>query len=1020
MQSRTHRSKRSNGRPSAIARAVESLESRQLLAASAVGNVFDVARTPVFTPSTDSLRDAKSGPLAKGGGALVQIADEYRKYIKSGGKASQFASQFDDTYVMNGNMLGVTLRTRGSFDGLVRTVRNAGGYLIARSRAFGVVDAFVPIGQIRGIASQDAIAHVRPLAKPVTGVGAATNEAVTALNTANLSAALGLDGTGVKIGVISDSANQRGSVTNAQQSGDLPQNVELVADGTSTFSNSDEGAAMLELIHDIAPGAELAFHSCGDSLTTFSGAITALAEAGCDVIIDDLSYVTNPAYQSGIAGEALSAFVKAGGVYFTNQSNFGTASFETFADWTTGGDGVQRHDFDTRSGRTDTRISVTFETDTNLVLNWDNPYNGVTGDVTADLDIYFYQDNQLVGASTDNNIATGIPQEFLSVPAGTYDIEIAVGGLAAGATLPTTIRFSSFGSPAFDGRALEYKPTIGTSLAFGHGAAADSVGVGAVDEDDTVANGAISAVSQEFSSSGPGRLMFKENGQRRKSPLTTQNPLIAGVDGTVTTVPGFENFEGTSAASPNIAAIATLLLQAKPDATAADIRAALVAGARDNPVNGQARDSYDPQAGYGLVDAVRAAAFLLGDNAPVYATIDRPEQNPKSNGINAVTVRFSAPVSGVDRSDFDLFLDDPAGADRVTSKVGVEQIDSQTYRLTGLRARTQELGTYFVAVNGAGITDGNGDPVAGFRTSFRNELRPPTNLRAEAFDDGSIRLSWDDINPAETSWRIIRSTDPSFIDGTRQTFTAAANATSYLDTSARASTTYYYRVQAVRDGQLGNIAYTSANSLSAGERIVDVGSSSVENGTSGVGLRFFDDERAYGGSAIGTSVQLLETGAKPSAAFVDSGSATLGRGEYFVYARWINNGNNASNVKYKVRQTNATDGTSRDVASFTLNQSAKRAAGWVVLGKVKLDPKKSTFIRTDVRDATNETVVDAFRFLPANTAGLDEFGEPIAASIGGSPVAGRLVAGPVVTSNFSAERITAGVLRIGPRGVIFE
>jgi hypothetical protein len=82
----------------------------------------------------------------------------------------------------------------------------------------------------------------------------------------------GIDGTGVKIGVISNSYNTRGAAATDVQYGDLPgsnnpdgytKNVDVLKDidPSSGIVMSDEGRAMLQIIHDIAPGAELAFYT---------------------------------------------------------------------------------------------------------------------------------------------------------------------------------------------------------------------------------------------------------------------------------------------------------------------------------------------------------------------------------------------------------------------------------------------------------------------------------------------------------------------------------------------------------------------------------------------------------------------------------------------------------------------------------------------------------------------------------------------------------------------------------------
>ena len=70
----------------------------------------------------------------------------------------------------------------------------------------------------------------------------------------------GVDGTGVTLGVISDSVNQyNGGLSDSESTGNLPTSppVNVLSDGSA--GSTDEGRAMLEDIYDVAPGAHLAF-----------------------------------------------------------------------------------------------------------------------------------------------------------------------------------------------------------------------------------------------------------------------------------------------------------------------------------------------------------------------------------------------------------------------------------------------------------------------------------------------------------------------------------------------------------------------------------------------------------------------------------------------------------------------------------------------------------------------------------------------------------------------------------------
>jgi len=69
----------------------------------------------------------------------------------------------------------------------------------------------------------------------------------------------------------------------------------------------------------------------------------------------------------------------------------------------------------------------------------------------------------------------------------------------------------------------------------------------------------------------------------------------------------------------------------------------------------------------------------------------------------------------------------------------------------------------------------------------------PTGLTATAASATWVNLSWADNSNNETGFHIQRATDSGFSSGLA-TFTVGANVTTYADTSAVASTIYYYRV----------------------------------------------------------------------------------------------------------------------------------------------------------------------------------------------------------------------------------
>ena len=128
--------------------------------------------------------------------------------------------------------------------------------------------------------------------------------------------ATGVDGTGVKVGVLSDSYDKgsRPATTAAQDiaSDNLPGAAQHVRPhqrvhgrGQCRAAGTDEGRAMMQIVHDLAPGAALDFETAFISEPSFAANITKLADQGASVIVDDVTYFDEPMYQDGIVEQAV-------------------------------------------------------------------------------------------------------------------------------------------------------------------------------------------------------------------------------------------------------------------------------------------------------------------------------------------------------------------------------------------------------------------------------------------------------------------------------------------------------------------------------------------------------------------------------------------------------------------------------------------------------------------------------------------------------------------------------------------
>jgi hypothetical protein len=194
----------------------------------------------------------------------------------------------------------------------------------------GVIEAFVPAGQLVGVATAKGVSSVVSVSRPVHEVGAVTTQGIVLHRIDKLPA--GIDGAGITVGALSDSYDTNPSApTSASDdvaTGDLPPDVQVLEDDPA---GSDEGRAMLQIVHDIAPAARLGFATADTgevgfannirSLAGLPGAPNAVPGFKADVIVDDVIYYDEPFFQDGIVAQAVDDVAKAGVSYFSSAGN---------------------------------------------------------------------------------------------------------------------------------------------------------------------------------------------------------------------------------------------------------------------------------------------------------------------------------------------------------------------------------------------------------------------------------------------------------------------------------------------------------------------------------------------------------------------------------------------------------------------------------------------------------------------------------------------------------------------------
>jgi hypothetical protein len=962
------------------------LESRRLLSAS--GGPFDPGNIPQTTPTSTVVRDTKGGPLANAGLDLINLYREFRHFINAGGSASGFDQGGNHNLIVRNGRVAVTVRGRDGAASLETFLQSQGTLVVATSQTYSAVEGWVPLSRLRRISNNDSVVAINPIYRGQThSVGVGNNQGDETQLADKVRQIYGLNGRGVKIGIMSDTVDAYGGgIGSSVSSGDLPSDgIKIIDEGEPSSSATDEGRAMAELIHDIAPGAKLYFASAATGLVDFADNIRALRDAGCTIIVDDYGYFIEPYFQPSIVDQAITDFVQGGGIYLSSAGNSGADGYQDLTRFIKQS-GSSRVDFDPSSA-IDTRLRITVN-NTFGYLQWDNPYNGVAGNATADLDIYFFSPSnpkRLVYSFTTNNLKTGLPIEAFSMATGTYDVEIRMSALTPGQPAPKRFRFL-IPSPGV-GPSGQYIPGIQSieysgefrSGIVGHNGGADTISVGAVGYFNIPPYSSITPITTEpYSSQGPVTQVFDADGNRLPTALNLLKPDLSGVDGGNTSffagsettllplsgddVLGGEdpdalpNFYGTSAAAPDVAAVIALMRQAAPNATRDQILAALKSTAR--PLNGATAGQWDAIGGYGLVDALAAVRqFIAKPTVKILPLASDPNYGP----INRIKVVFNQQVSGFDVSSLSLSLE--GGPNLLTGDNQPTTVDGgRTWYINNLAGATSDVGQYTLEISDpdGDITNAIGLTLASsVARSFKILPVPtvpedPTDLRGQAVSSTLVHLSWSDNSNSESGFIVERAEDAKFNTAFR-TFKVGNNVNTFNDTALRAGgRTLYYRVRAV--DSLGDTSGYSnvakVPSLSAGEVILDNDSPGVSRkgswstrtiGSGYLGSNYLDGASSSNGSR---SVKYL-----PNIAATD---------EYYVYARWVRSAANASNVPIDIYYANG--GKKK---TLTINQRHKGGSGWILLGKFTFNKGKHGFVQIRNTATDGHVIADAIRFLPA-------------------------------------------------------
>jgi hypothetical protein len=486
-----------------------------------------------------------------------------------------------------------------------------------------IIQGWLPHDVIEEASELGFVKEITPPSYGRTRTGSVTNEADSIIGADMARAEFGVSGFGVKIGVISDGVD---SLSQSQATGDLPPFVQVGLDGNP---GDDEGTAILEIIYDIAPGADLAFHT-GNSTLKFIQAVEFFSNNGVDIIVDDIGYLDEPYFQDGSVAQAAAAAVSQGIIFVSAAGNDQDRHYQAlYVDVDPGDAESNNHDYGKADGgpsRTRMMVEVPPNGVSVVVLQWSDPF----GESSNDYDLFLVDpsDGTVLDSSTrvqdgdDDPIESAGVINSGSISSGVFEIVI---DKFSGKDQTLEIYFNGNGQPT------EFN--VPEDSIYGHPAHPDVIAVGATFE------GSV----EFFSSFGPSSIFFdpvvtvsSRDTSAGSSPLRAADllearpkPDISAPNGLSTTVPGFFKFFVTSAAAPVVAGAAALVFEALNyvNTTTASRDETGFTSTRQTPeevrviLTGTANDifpgGFDTASGAGIVDAFAAVQqALAGSSGP--------------------------------------------------------------------------------------------------------------------------------------------------------------------------------------------------------------------------------------------------------------------------------------------------------------------------------------------------------------------------------------------------------------------
>jgi hypothetical protein len=494
--------------------------------------------------------------------------------------------------------------------GLLDSIIKLGGKISSAPPGQPTITAYVPLNRVQDIAAHPDVQFITDAAQATTHASRIDAEGRVAHAIDQARTTFGVDGSGIKVGIISDSIdNDQHDLKRAFAVGALKKSTLHIVPHESG-EGTGEGLAMAEIVYAIAPGASIYFATGIASEAEMAANIRDLQVLGCKIIVDDVSWYDESPFQDGPISQAVADVTAKGVLYFSSARNGGNKKHARSGTWegdfqdggpvgtgVANAPGYRLHAF--APNMTQNEVEEVDESITNngVDLFWADPY----GKAPNEYHLYVVGPNGIRKGDTSVK-ATGVPYQYVRNLYKGDKIIITKAPDAVAVFLHLDTRGARL--------------TVSTNGSVrGHNAspATNAFSVAAVRTPDPPGkfSGGPSIYVENFSADGPRRIFFHSDG----TPITpndfsshggmiVEKPAVAAADGITTSMSkesGLDRFFGTSAAAPHAAAIAALLWSFDKKATASEIRELLINSTL--PIDGGRPND---NAGNGIVMAIQA------------------------------------------------------------------------------------------------------------------------------------------------------------------------------------------------------------------------------------------------------------------------------------------------------------------------------------------------------------------------------------------------------------------------------